>query len=189
MFREGYLYRFAQGPALATRQAAPRGLTPEALREWAQGWSAADKDLAQGIPARFPLPPPAPAPDEEPEPDPLVAPRPPPDPEPEPEPPPKPRRAPQVVKAKPKPRPPTPAPPAPPTAPSEPPPTPRSPLPEPPRPPAWLVLRVHRDEGGYRVESEGSDVEVPGASLSTLLASLAVHLRVRLGPDDGEPIR
>ncbi len=155
--RIGYLYRYAQGRQAASTQAVPPDLSPDDRAAWVRGWQAADQDHAAGRPAR--IRPPEPAPEAPPAPEPpMPAPQ-----------------EPRMVKAR--------------VAPAEAPPAApavvlanRAPPPE--RPPPWLLLRVHRDEWGFRVESEGSDATLPGNSVAALTQAIDVHVRLRLGPDD-----
>lgn len=171
--RIGYLYRYAQGRHAASAQAIP-DLAPDDKAAWVRGWQAADHDQREGRPPRVTpppvvveLPPPPEASPPEPEappeaPAPTAAQAP---------------QEPRIVKAKVKAADPPPGPPAVILANKAPPIE---------KPPPWLLLRVHREEWGFRIESEGSDATLPGNGVDALTQAIDVHVRLRLGPDESE---
>lgn len=169
--RIGYAYRYAQGKVAHEKQAVPAGLSVSQRDEWVRGWLLADQDQAVGRPSRLPVEAPPVAPVEE-------APPVPPAPAPEPEPvaaPPVAPSEPRIVKAKV--RAPEPAPEAPKVILA-------NKAPPVVKPAPWLLLRVHRDDTGFRVESEGSDATLPGNGVDALTQAIDVHVRLRLGPDE-----
>ncbi len=173
-YREGYLYRYAQGPTPQGKQVPPRGVPRETTIAWAQGWTAAHDDHAKGTPSRFPLPPPVLAPVAAPEP-PSEPARPPRMLDPEPEAPEAPKPAgPRVVSVVKRPgieaAPRTPR-----VVPVE--------APESVREGIWLTVRIRREGSMFRVESEGADEELQGNALPALLVQVNMHLAGRFGCD------
>ncbi len=183
--RIGYVYRFVQGKAALPQQTVPSTLTPAERAAWVRGWQTADQDRTAGRPSRIPLPPPPEPPKpvvKAPEP-PAPSPEPPPTEEPEKPavvaeaPTPELSREPRIVKAKVRAVEPPPAAPAVVLANSAPPIEPA---------PPWLLLRVYRDDTGFRIESVGSDAVLPGNGIDALAAALKLHVRLRLGPNEDE---
>jgi ribosome modulation factor len=52
IYRQGYDYRYEQGPLPRAKQQPPKGSLDE-VRLWAQGWQQADEDRTAGLPHRW----------------------------------------------------------------------------------------------------------------------------------------